>query len=172
MKRIIASFAVMAAVAVAAPAMAKAPTFTPAGSLVEFSGTLNVSQSIVSTTCSSAFAISIDSTGSYAGVAGSTFTGTSLCDGLVPSGYIWPVNITAPASGTATDLRIDNIYIKTSAGYCNGNVAGKWLSAGNGAMQFVSAQLPGKIKVGLIEVSAACNIDGTLTANVPVTISN
>lgn len=172
MKRIIASLAVLAAVTVAAPAMAKAPTFTPAGTLVEFAGTLDVSQSIVSTTCTSSFAVSIDGTGGYAGVVAAGFTGTSLCDGLVPSNYNWPVVITAPASGTATALRIDNIYIKTSAGYCNGNVAGSWLPAGNGAMDFNNASLPGKIKVGLLEINAACQIDGTLTANVPVTISN
>jgi len=172
MKRIIASFAALAAAAVMLPTAANAQSFTPAGGLVEFSGTLNVSQSIVSTTCASAFAISIDSSGGFAGVAAASFTGTSLCDGLVPSNYLWPVIVTAPASGTATDLRIDNIYIKTSAGYCDGNVEGKWLPAGNGAMDFDNVQLPGKIKVGFIEINAACNIDGTLTANVPVTISN
>ena len=171
MKRIIASFAAMAAAAVLAPTAANADTYTPANSLVVFSGTLDVSQSIVSTSCASTFAVSIDPTGDYAGVVAATFTGTSLCDGLVPSNFIWPIAVTAPApsGATATDLLIGNIYIKTSAGYCNGNLAGKWLPANNGAIKFNDAPLNGKIKVGLIEVTANCKVDGTLTANVPVT---
>ncbi len=174
MKRIIASFAAMAAFAAAAPAMAGDQNFTPHGGLPLFEGTLDVSQSIVSTTCTSTFAVSFSNDGKYAAVYAAAFSGTSLCNGLVPSNYPWPITITNPGvagSGGAVDLRVDNIYIKTSAGYCDGGVNGKWLSAGNGAIQFNNASLPGKIKVGLIEVNAACSIDGTLTANIPTTAS-
>jgi len=173
MKRIIASFAAMAAAAVMAPTAANADTFTPSGSLVVFSGTLDVSQSIVSTTCASTFAVSVDGTGNYAGVVAATFTGTSLCDGLVPSGYIWAIDaIDQSPVATTQELLIAGIHIKTSAGYCNGNLEGNWLPAGNGAIDFDNAALAGKIKLGLIEVNAPCSVDGTLTANVPVTITS
>ena len=168
MKRIIASFAAMAAFAAAAPAMAGDQNFTPHGGLPLFEGELAVSQSIVSTNCDSTFAVSFSNDGKYAAVYAAAFSGTTLCNGLVPSGYPWPITITTPnasSSGLASKLRIDNIYIKTSAGYCNGGVDANMVAPGVGSIVFNNATLPGKIKVGLIEVNASCQITGSLAPN-------
>ena len=171
MKRAFASFAVMAAVAIAAPAMAGDQNFVPHGGAPQLSGNLSFSQSIVSTSCSTTFGLSTSPDGKYASVTSANFTGTTLCDGLdVMGSPPWDITILTPnasSSGQATSVRIHNLYVKTSAGYCQGDVDAVWSNAGTGSATFSNAVLPGKIKVGPLEVTANCTISGTLTASNP-----
>lgn len=118
MKRIIASLAAVAAMALV-PAAASAQTFAPtSGSTI--TGQLTVNQ-YLGGTCNVTFTLGVAPDGKGAWISGANFGSGSPCSSINGANLAWPVYYNS-TSGNISSLEIHGLRVNTSAGYCQGNV--------------------------------------------------
>ena len=166
MKRIIASFAAIAAIAVGAPAFAGDQNFQPHNTTQTLTttsalGTLAVEQT-VALNCNASFNVYFESDGKKAWLtAGSLSGGTLGLCGLVSfPGLAHEIQILNPAasgSGDATVLRILNLTVGTLTSSCQGNADAKWDNV-NKVLWFDNVVLPG------VGGAKDCKINGKMQA--------
>ncbi|WP_292054900.1 MULTISPECIES: hypothetical protein [unclassified Brevundimonas] len=166
MKRIIASFAAVAAIAVGAPAFAGDQNFQPHGTYQNLGttsalGTLAVEQT-VALNCNAAFTIYFESDGKIAWLTSASLSGGTLglCGLVSFPALAHEVQIENPGpsgSGVATKLRIRNLTVGTLTSSCQGDVIADWDNA-NGILTFNNVTIPG------VGGAKDCKINGKLKA--------
>ncbi|MHC3125895.1 hypothetical protein OB03_00675 [Brevundimonas sp. GN22] len=173
MKRIIASFAAIAAIAVGAPAFAGDQNFQPHGTYQNLvtnslTGQLNVRQT-VNLNCNADFQLYFESDGKKAWLTSASLSGGTLglCGLVSFPGLAHEVQIVTPdasSSGVATKIRIINLTVNTLTSTCQGTVEADWDDVNKIAL-FNNVVLPGVGSAG------DCYINGDLQAGSAVTIS-
>lgn len=144
----------LALTALASPAMATTFKFAPAPNTFTLSGILTLNQSIT-INCTVTVDVSVNSAG-VATVTNRTFSpGNALCGGTVQPFGTWTLT---PDSLTQVTATVGSTSI---LGTCVGDIIGTWSNA-NSTLTFNNATVPG--------TPGDCTVNGTLTADSPVTI--
>lgn len=165
MKRIIASLAAVAALAVM-PASASAQTFAPtSGSAI--TGQLSVNQ-YLSGTCDVTFSLGVSPDGSGAWIGAASFGTGSPCGSISGSNLAWPVYYQNTV-GDNSYLEINGLRVTTSAGYCNGNVQ-IVVHNPTGKVTIASQTIDGQI-FGFLPANCTLGSVGQLTSSPPVSVS-
>ena len=172
MKRIIASFAAVAAIAVGAPAFAGDQNFQPWNSYQNLNttsalGSLDVEQT-VALSCSAAFQVYFESDGKRAWLTSASLSGgfLGLCGLVGFPGLAHEILIEEPGpafSGDATKLRILNLTVDTLTAKCQGDVVADWNNSTK-VLSFNNVTIPG------LNGAKECKINGKLQAGSSVDI--
>ncbi|MNS23058.1 hypothetical protein D3C72_548640 [compost metagenome] len=84
---------------------------------------------------------------------------TLLCSSLTPSSLPWSIEPLKNASTGQYFIRINNLHVTTSLGYCQGDVVGEWFNVPQNLV-FTGATVDGKV----FGFDAPCTIDGEVHA--------